>query len=104
MLKGAILMMSWFDDPRRGTRDLDLLGFGDPSAEPDTGDVSGDPGAECSRRRGVRRRCAPRVNDRGIGTPYFRTKGTPVGMVKVRDGERPIRRSWSGLHSLIGRG
>ncbi|MBB3704499.1 hypothetical protein FHS67_000802 [Aminobacter aminovorans] len=50
VLKGAILMMSWFDDPHRGTRDLDLLGFGDPSAEPDTGDVSGDPGAECSRR------------------------------------------------------
>src|SRR3546814_14154015 len=27
----AMLMMSWFDDPHRGTRDLDLLGFGDPS-------------------------------------------------------------------------
>ena len=26
-------MMSWFDDPHRGTRDLDLLGFGDPGAE-----------------------------------------------------------------------
>ncbi|TPK82541.1 nucleotidyl transferase AbiEii/AbiGii toxin family protein [Mesorhizobium sp. B2-4-13] len=34
ILKGAMLMMSWFDDPHRGTRDLDLLGFGDPSAEP----------------------------------------------------------------------
>jgi len=33
VLKGAMLMMSWFDDPHRGTRDLDLLGFG--SAEPD---------------------------------------------------------------------
>jgi len=33
VLKGAMLMMSWFDDPHRGTRDLDLLGFGDPSAE-----------------------------------------------------------------------
>jgi predicted nucleotidyltransferase component of viral defense system len=33
VLKGAMLMMSWFDDPHRGTRDLDLLGFGDP--EPD---------------------------------------------------------------------
>jgi hypothetical protein len=33
-LKGAMLMMSWFDDPHRGTRDLALLGFGDPSAEP----------------------------------------------------------------------
>ncbi|CAH2403518.1 hypothetical protein MES5069_390006 [Mesorhizobium escarrei] len=29
-----MLMMSWFDDPHRGTRDLDLLGFGDPSPEP----------------------------------------------------------------------
>lgn len=34
VLKGAMLMMSWFDAPHRGTRDLDLLGFGDPSAEP----------------------------------------------------------------------
>lgn len=34
VLKGAMLMMSWFDDPHRGTRDLDLLGFGDPDAEP----------------------------------------------------------------------
>lgn len=34
VLKGAMLMMSWFDDPHRGTRDLDLLGFGDPGAEP----------------------------------------------------------------------
>lgn len=31
VLKGAMLMMSWFDDPHRGTRDLDLLGFGDRS-------------------------------------------------------------------------
>lgn len=28
VLKGAMLMMSWFEDPHRGTRDLDLLGFG----------------------------------------------------------------------------
>jgi predicted nucleotidyltransferase component of viral defense system len=34
VLKGAMLMMSWFDDPHRGTRDLDLLGFGDSEAEP----------------------------------------------------------------------
>lgn len=27
VLKGAMLMMSWFEDPHRGTRDLDLLGF-----------------------------------------------------------------------------
>jgi len=33
VLKGAMLMMSWFDDPHRGTRDLDLLGFGAPSED-----------------------------------------------------------------------
>jgi predicted nucleotidyltransferase component of viral defense system len=31
VLKGAMLLMSWFEDPYRSTRDLDLLGFGDPS-------------------------------------------------------------------------
>ena len=34
VLKGAMLLTSWFKDPHRATRDLDLLGFGDPS--PDT--------------------------------------------------------------------
>jgi predicted nucleotidyltransferase component of viral defense system len=34
VLKGAMLMMSWFDDPHRATRDLDLLGFGDPEPDP----------------------------------------------------------------------
>lgn len=29
VLKGAMLMTIWFDDPLRPTRDLDLLGFGD---------------------------------------------------------------------------
>lgn len=33
VLKGAMLLMSWFEDPHRGTRDLDLLGFGDPSPD-----------------------------------------------------------------------
>ncbi len=33
VLKGAMLMMIWFDEPHRGTRDLDLLGFGDPSED-----------------------------------------------------------------------
>jgi len=28
VLKGGMLMMSWFEDPHRGTRDLDLLAFG----------------------------------------------------------------------------
>ena len=31
VLKGAMLMMTWFDEPFRITRDLDLLGFGDPN-------------------------------------------------------------------------
>jgi predicted nucleotidyltransferase component of viral defense system len=33
VLKGAMLMMTWFNDPHRGTRDLDLLGFGEPDSE-----------------------------------------------------------------------
>jgi len=33
VLKGAMLLTSWFEDPHRATRDLDLLGFGDPSPE-----------------------------------------------------------------------
>lgn len=28
-LKGAMLMTSWFVDPHRPTRDMDLIGFGD---------------------------------------------------------------------------
>lgn len=33
VLKGAMLMVVWFDEPYRGTRDLDLLGFGEPSED-----------------------------------------------------------------------
>lgn len=33
VLKGAVLLTAWLADPHRPTRDLDLLGFGDPSAE-----------------------------------------------------------------------
>jgi predicted nucleotidyltransferase component of viral defense system len=33
VLKGAMLLTSWFTDPHRATRDVDLLGFGDPSPE-----------------------------------------------------------------------
>jgi predicted nucleotidyltransferase component of viral defense system len=33
VLKGALLLTTWFDEPHRATRDLDLLGFGDPSDE-----------------------------------------------------------------------
>lgn len=30
VLKGAMLMAAWFDDPHRPTQDLDLMGFGNP--------------------------------------------------------------------------
>ena len=33
VLKGAMLMTTWFDDPFRPTQDLDLLSFGDPDPE-----------------------------------------------------------------------
>ena len=28
VLKGAMLLVTWFDEPHRATRDVDLLGFG----------------------------------------------------------------------------
>jgi predicted nucleotidyltransferase component of viral defense system len=31
ILKGAMLLATWFDEPHRATRDVDLLGFGDPA-------------------------------------------------------------------------
>ena len=31
VLKGAMLLITWLEEPHRATRDLDLLGFGDPS-------------------------------------------------------------------------
>lgn len=33
VLKGAMLLATWFDEPHRATRDVDLLGFGDAAAE-----------------------------------------------------------------------
>jgi hypothetical protein len=33
VLKGAILLRHWLDDPHRPTRDLDLLGFGTSDPE-----------------------------------------------------------------------
>jgi predicted nucleotidyltransferase component of viral defense system len=33
VLKGAMLMTTWFEDPFRPTRDLDLLGYGEPDPE-----------------------------------------------------------------------
>ena len=32
-LKGAMLLTTWLPETARGTRDLDLLGFGDPSEQ-----------------------------------------------------------------------
>jgi predicted nucleotidyltransferase component of viral defense system len=45
VLKGAMLLATWIDNPHRGTRDLDFLGFGD--SEPETilrlfGDILAD--------------------------------------------------------------
>ena len=31
VLNGAMLLATWFDEPHRATRDVDLLGFGDPT-------------------------------------------------------------------------
>lgn len=33
VLKGAMLMSTWFDDPHRPTRDVDFLAYGDPAPE-----------------------------------------------------------------------
>ncbi len=33
ILKGAALLLMWLDEPIRPTKDIDLLGFGDTSAE-----------------------------------------------------------------------
>lgn len=33
VLKGAMLVTAWFDDPHRPTRDVDFLGFGDSSSQ-----------------------------------------------------------------------
>jgi predicted nucleotidyltransferase component of viral defense system len=33
VLKGAMLVTTWFPDPHRQTRDIDLLGFGNPAPE-----------------------------------------------------------------------
>lgn len=31
VLKGAMLLVTWFEEPHRATRDVDLLGFGNPA-------------------------------------------------------------------------
>ena len=42
VLKGATLLMNWFDEPLRITRDLDLLGYGDPTPEAQSPAFAGD--------------------------------------------------------------
>ena len=42
VLKGAMLMRHWLDDPHRPTRDLDLLGFGDSDPGTHAQDFSRD--------------------------------------------------------------
>jgi hypothetical protein len=68
VLEGAILMTTWLDDPHRPTRDLDLLGFGDP-----------DPDAMMTVFREV---CAIKVDDAVI----FDVEGLSVsGILDDRD-------------------
>jgi hypothetical protein len=87
VLKGAMLITTWFDDPHRPTRDLDLLGFGDPDPEAllgvfrhicslDAQDaVTFDEGRHTARRCGCGRRKGP---------PRLKTTAT-VDEAKVRD-------------------
>ncbi len=66
VLKGAMLMTTWFDVPFRPTRHLDLLGYGDPEADGVLGIF-----AEV---------CAAHLND-GV---VFDSKGLAVD--RIRDG------------------
>ena len=52
VLKGAMLLMAWFDEPFRGSRDLDLLSRGDPDPQSVLEDFREILGME--RRDGVR--------------------------------------------------
>lgn len=72
VLKGALLLTTWFEEPHRATRDLDLLGFGDPS------------------------RCSPppRGAIARVGVPHY--EGIPAGPtffenVIVGGGPAPVR-------------
>jgi predicted nucleotidyltransferase component of viral defense system len=64
VLKGAILMTTWLGDPHRPTRDLDLLGFGDP-----------DPDAMIAMFREV---CAIKADDAVV----FDTEGLTVDRIR----------------------
>ena len=64
VLKGAALLMTWFDEPFRGTRDVDLLGHGDP-----------DPATVL----GVFRNILAREADDGV---RFDAKGAKIGRIR----------------------
>lgn len=73
VLKGAVLLMTWFDEPFRGTRDVDLLGHGDP-----------DPAALLGAFRNVLAREA----DDGV---RFDAKGAQIGRIREDTGYGGLR-------------
>jgi predicted nucleotidyltransferase component of viral defense system len=64
VLKGAMLMTTWFEAPFRPTRDLDLLGFGDP-----------DPQAMLAVFREI---CAVEVDDGAV----FDVEGLTIDLIR----------------------
>jgi predicted nucleotidyltransferase component of viral defense system len=73
VLKGAILMRHWLDDPHRPTRDLDLLGFGE-----------GDPELTLKIFREI---CAIKVDDAVV----FDIDGLVVDQVREEPGYSGLR-------------
>lgn len=53
VLKGAMLMMTWFDDPYRGTRDLGPAGLWRSRSRRDARCISRDTGTRRWRRRPI---------------------------------------------------
>ena len=64
VLKGAMLLMTWFDEPFRSTRDVDLLGYGDS-----------DPAAVLDVFRDI----LVREGDDGV---RFDVKGAEIGRIR----------------------
>jgi predicted nucleotidyltransferase component of viral defense system len=73
VLKGAMLMRHWLDDPHRPTRDVDLLGFGD-----------GDPELTLKIFREI---CAIKADDAVV----FDTDGLVVDQVREDSGYSGLR-------------
>jgi predicted nucleotidyltransferase component of viral defense system len=73
VLKGAMLMRYWLDDPHRPTRDLDLLGFGD--SDPDL------------TLKILREICAIKVDDAVV----FDTSGLVLDRVRDESGYGGLR-------------